>query len=116
RDVFPIRAAVASDVNQSIVAAGVDHALLERRLHDVGERAVVFGADRFVRVWTTAFALFLFFVAREIRRDFFPRAAHVARFQQVLRAVIESVGLVLAPDDRRIPVEAILDVLRVHAE
>src|SRR6185369_545561 len=93
-----------------------DDAFLVRRLHDVTQRAVVFRAHRLVRVWTTAFALLLFFVAREIRRDLFPRAAKVRSLQHILRAVKISVRLVLAPYNRRVPVETIFDVARVFAE
>src|SRR6185503_19823481 len=104
------------NVNKSIIAAGPDYAFLVRRLDDVTQRAVVFRADGFVRVWTTALALLLFLVSCEVGRDLFPRATHVSSLQHVLRAVEVSVGFVLTPDDRRVPVETILDVLGVHAE
>src|SRR6185369_1343487 len=67
-------------------------------------------------VWTTALALFLLLVAREIRRGFFPSATHIGCLQQVLRAVVVSVRLMAAADDWRVPVETILDVFRIHPE
>src|SRR6185369_5524486 len=67
-------------------------------------------------VWTTALALLLLLVAREIRRGFLPSATHVSCLQQVLRAVVVSVRFMVAADDRRVPVETILDVFRIHPE
>src|SRR5690606_27221579 len=109
RDVLPGRAAISRDVHQPIVTAGPDDALLVRRLGDVGERAVVLGADGFVGEWAAALALLVLLVARQVGRYLFPRPAHVTRLHQDLRAVVDGVRLVLAPDDGRIPVVAVLD-------
>src|SRR5690606_37670960 len=91
RDVLPGRAAIARDWHQPIVTAGPDDALLVRRLGDVGERAVVLGADGFVGEWAAALALLVLLVARQVGRYLFPRPAHVTRLQQDLRAVVEGV-------------------------
>ena len=82
----------------------------------VGQRAIVLGADPFVRVGDAGRALLLLLVSREVGRDFLPRPAHVGGLQQDLGAVVERVRLVPAPDDGRVPVEAVLHVLGVHAE
>ena len=65
--VCPLAAAVPRQINESVIAAGPNHAFLVRRFHDVSERAVVFRADFFVCVRPASSALFLFFVAREVR-------------------------------------------------
>src|SRR6185369_9563034 len=109
RDVLPVCAAITRHVDESIVAAGPDHAFLVRRLHDVSERAVVLCTDGFVRVWPTALALLVLLIACEVRRDLFPSLPPVARLQHILSAVKISIGLIFTPDDRRVPIETILD-------
>src|SRR5215813_15223915 len=87
-----------------------------RRFDDITQRAVILGADFFVGVGTAGSALLLFFVPSEIRRNFLPRLAPIARLQEILSAMVESIRLVLAPDDWSVPVETILRVFRIHSQ
>src|SRR6185369_5901825 len=115
-NVFPIGTAVTGQIDQAIVAARPDHSFFMRRLYDVTERSIIFCADGLIGVWTTGPALLLFFIAREIWRDLLPRDSHIAGFQKVLGSMIKSTRLVFAPNDRCIPVEAVLDVFCIHSQ
>ena len=116
RDVLPGLAAVARELHQPVVTPRPDHALLVRRFGDVRQGAVVLGADRLVGVGLAGLPLLLLLVARQVWRDRGPGAPEVRRLEQQLRAVVEGVRFVAAPDDRRVPVVAVLHVLRVATE
>src|SRR5207253_1790813 len=94
RDIGPGLAAVTRDVEWTIVRAGPDHTLLERRFCNRVECAVKLFARYIASDWFTACALAATGMCREIRRDLFPGHTFVTRAVQILRPIIKCLGVV----------------------
>ena len=106
--VLPRHAVVSGQVDEAIVAARPERARLVRRFCQIIDRAVDLPSGAFVGDRATTVALLAVLVAREIRADFLPRHAPITRPNDVVRRVVDRVGVVGGGDDRSAPVVAVL--------
>src|SRR5262249_48989426 len=111
RHVGPVLPAVARDLDVAVVGPDPDHVLLRRRLHDGEDRVVDLHTGVIVGDRPSGLALLRLVVARQVRGDLLPRLALVAAPQEDLGAVVEGAGIVRGKQDRRVPLEAVLQVL-----
>ena len=102
-------------MQQSVVAAGPEHAALDRRFGEREDRAVVLGAGVVLGDRSAGWPELRFVVPREVRADPFPRRALVGRAEDVIARVIQNVRIVRRMDGRRGPLNAVLHVLRAFA-
>ncbi len=108
RDVLPGFAAVAGEVHEAAIAAGVNEVLFERRFEDVIDGVVVFAARAFVGERAAAISLFCGIIAGQVGADGLPVQAAVGGFKQHIRCVVNDRRIVRGSHDGRIPVEAVL--------
>ncbi len=111
RDVGPRLAVVARHLQQAVVGAGPDQALLLRRLRDAIDDARVLHAD-VVRGEAAGAAHLRAVVERQIRADHLPALTAVGRPVDVLAADVDRVVVVRRDVERRVPHEAILHARR----
>src|SRR5690349_1655933 len=114
--VAPILAAVACDLNVSVIGANPNELAVLGRLGDGVNRCVHLRRGVIDGNAAGLFLLLLLRIVRaQIRRDTLPRLSVIARTEEELGSQIESVLVVGAYLDRSVPVEAqlLLSVLRV---
>src|SRR5690606_15754127 len=116
RDVLPVLAAVAGDVDQAIVGAGPDRALLDRRLSDGEDGRVGLGAGVVLGDRPARGNHRLRVGAGEVRADRLPAMAAVLATEDDVAAMVEHVGIVRREDGRRGPLEAPAHLRRGRAE
>src|SRR5690606_30730146 len=110
-DVLPGRAAVTGNVDQAIVAAGPEDALLVGRLAEGEDRAVALRAGVVTGDRAAGDFQLLRVVPGQVRADDLPAGAVVRRAVDVLRSGIDDVRVVRRPLDREGPLEALLLLL-----
>ena len=110
RHVGPVRPAVAGHVHAAVVAAGPDGAALPA-LVDGEDRAVVLDAGVVLGDRPARRAHLALVVARQVGADRLPTLALVAAGEQRLGRGVEQARLVPAPEDREVPLEAVLQRL-----
>ena len=111
RDVRPLLAVVARDMDQAVVGRGPDLALLVRRFDDAGAGRVDLGAGALARDVAAGVLLARAVVEAEIGRDLLPVHAFVAGAEHAIAADIDRAGIVRREHDGEGPGEAVLQVL-----
>src|SRR5262249_6493158 len=107
-EVRPGFAAVAGQLQQTIIGSSPDHAGVLRRFGNSEHHAGIFHAN-VVRCETAGAAHSALVVARQVRTDDLPAVAAVGGYMHVLAADVHLVMVVRRDRDRELPVEAILD-------
>ena len=111
RDLRPVLAVVAREVQQPVVAAGPQQARRHRRFLEREDRVVDLDAGVVARDALAARVVLLrLVVAREIRADHVPGLPAVLRSVHELRRRVDDVGVVRRHADRRVPLEAVFHV------
>ena len=114
-DVGPVAAAVAGDLQQSVVRASPDDALLAGRLRDREHDAGVLHAD-VVRRQSARALLPAPIVERQVGADHLPGLTAVGRAVHVLRSGVDGVVIVRRNRHRKRPVESVLHVAGRRAD
>src|SRR5215471_7149619 len=107
-EVRPGFAAVAGQLQQTIIGSRPDHAGFLRRFGNGEHHAGIFHAD-VIRCETAGAAHSTLVVAGQVRADDLPAVAAVGGYVHVLAAHVHLIMVVRRDRDRELPVEAILD-------
>ena len=110
RDIFPVLAAVASDVDEAVIGAGPDQIFLHRRFDDRKNCVVNFDARIVFGDRPTRCRLFGFVIAREVRTDNRPTHPGVGGLEEDFTRVVERLRIVGREDNRLGPLKAMFDV------
>ena len=113
RDVAPVLAAVARDMDGPVVGAHPEEAGAARRLADGIDGAVELFAGNVARDGATGDDLLVGLEGRQVGRDGLPGDAVVRRLMQILRGVVDHVGVVRRDVDGRDALEAQDQIFRI---
>ena len=92
--VRPRRATVSGYMDEPVVRADPNHTFLERRLFDVEDVVVALRSDLLIGDRVAAAPLVLGIVTREILAQHFPTVSTIRRLHDVLRSVVDHIGVV----------------------
>ena len=92
-DIRPTTAAIAGELNKSVIGSDPNHSLANRRLCDGEDRVVIFNAGDVFGNRATGGLLLGFVVASEVGADGAPAATVIGRSIDALHAVIERVWI-----------------------
>src|SRR5690348_6906932 len=109
-NVGPVLAAVAGNVDETVIAARPNQAFLDGRFRKSKNGVVILDAGVVLCERTAGGLLLAFVVAGEIAADGRPGHALVGGLKNSLAAVVESAGIVGRHHDGRGPLEAMLQV------
>ena len=113
--VVPVLAAIARHVNQTIVGAGPNHTLLQRRFHHRKDRAVVLDAGVVFGDWAARWSLLRLVVARQIGTDNLPALSFIDRFEKHVASGVKRVGIVRRKENGKVPLKPVLQNVRAGA-
>src|SRR5208282_3603893 len=118
-NVLPVLAAVACELNQSVVGAYPDQIFLDRRFHYRKDRVIDFDTGVVLGNRTAGTPLFRLVIAREVGTDDRPTHSGIGGLEQDFTGEVHGFGIMRGKNDGLRPLEAMFDVTgsppdRVH--
>ena len=108
-DVAPSFSSIACDLHEAVIRACPNLALGDRRFGDRKDRVVILGAGVVFIDGAAGNFLLALIVAGEIGANGFPVHAAVGSLKKALACVVEDVGIVWGNQERRGPLEAVVE-------